>query len=87
MAIVSYNNAKQTRLYLRNLDSIFQQDYQNYHVVFVDDNSDDGQAEYVEKYIVDNKIPKDKITLVKNKEKKGGSPNFINIGHNYCKEG
>ena len=29
------------RLYLRNLDSIFQQDYQNYYIVYFDDNSPD----------------------------------------------
>ena len=39
--VPSFNNA-QNRLYLRNLDSIFQQEYQNYHVVYVNDASTDG---------------------------------------------
>lgn len=45
-------------MYLRNLDSIFQQDYQNYHLIYFDDNSDDGTGEFVEKYMEVNKIPK-----------------------------
>ena len=45
-------------MYLRSLDSIFQQDYKNYHLVYIDDNSDDNSAWYVEKYMEVNHIPK-----------------------------
>ena len=48
--VPSYNNA-QSRLYLRNLDSIFQQNYKNYHVVYVNDASTDGTGEYVQAYM------------------------------------
>ena len=47
----SFNNAH-NRIYLRNLDSIFQQEYTNYHVVYVDDASTDGTGKYVEKYMI-----------------------------------
>ncbi len=42
----SFNNA-QNRLYLRNLDSIFQQNYQNYHLVYVNDASTDETEDLV----------------------------------------
>lgn len=56
LVVPSYNNVK-SKLYLRNLDSIFMQDYQNYHVVYVDDASPDHTGEFVEKYIKEKKIP------------------------------
>ncbi len=46
----SYNNVK-SRLYLRNLDSIFMQEYSNYHVVYIDDASPDKTGDFVNKYI------------------------------------
>ena len=56
MYLPSFNNAK-NKLYLRNLDSVFQQDYQNYHVVYVNDASKDGTGEYVKDYMEENEIP------------------------------
>jgi glycosyltransferase involved in cell wall biosynthesis len=49
----SYNNAL-SRIYLRNLDSIFQQEYQNYHLVYVNDASTDGTGDYVKAYMEEN---------------------------------
>lgn len=37
--VVSSFKSLQNGLYLRNLDSIFMQDYKNYRVVYIDDNS------------------------------------------------
>jgi len=42
--------------YKRNLDSIFQQDYENFNVYYVDDFSEDRTGELVAKYIKDNKL-------------------------------
>lgn len=36
----SYNNVN-SKLYLRNLDSLFMQNYDNYHIVYIDDASPD----------------------------------------------
>ncbi len=55
--VPSYNNAVKTRLYLRNLDSIFQQEYKNYHVVYINDGSTDGTGKYVKDYMEVNQIP------------------------------
>lgn len=63
--VPSFNNAK-NRLYLRNLDSIFQQDYQNYHVVYVNDASTDGTGDYVKSYMEENEIPTEKYVIINN---------------------
>lgn len=63
--VPSYNNAK-TRLYLRNLDSIFQQEYKNYHLVYVNDASTDGTGEYVNAYMEENEIQPEKYIVVNN---------------------
>lgn len=54
--VPSYNNAK-SKIYMRNLDSIFMQDYENYNVVYMDDNSPDKTGDFVNQYIIDKKIP------------------------------
>ena len=40
VVVNSYNNAHNGLIY-RNIDSILQQNYTNYHVVYTDDNSPD----------------------------------------------
>ena len=40
-----------TERYKLNLDSIFNQDYENYRVIYIDDCSSDGTADLVESYI------------------------------------
>lgn len=84
--VPSYNNAK-NRLYLRNLDSIFQQEYQNYHVVYVNDASTDGTGEYVKLYMEENEIPPEKYVIINNEKHQGNLPNHVNAAFNHCKEG
>lgn len=62
IVIPSYNNAK---YYKENLDSIFNQKYNNFRVIYIDDNSSDMTANLVEKYIKENNL-QNKITLIKN---------------------
>lgn len=63
IVVCSYNNKE---IYTKNLDSIFCQDYTNYHVVYVDDNSPDGTYDAVKEYLETHATYKDKITLIKN---------------------
>ncbi len=63
--VTSYNNVK-SQLYLRNLDSIFMQNYQNYHVVYIDDASPDRTGEFVKQYLEEKKIPEKKIQVIRN---------------------
>lgn len=50
VVVASRNNAI-TRIYMRNLNSIFQQEYDNYHIVYFDDGSTDNLSYYVKEYI------------------------------------
>ncbi len=65
--IPSYNN----RLWFTmNLDSVFQQNYQNYRVIYIDDHSPDGTADYVKDYVKERQ-QEHRFTLIKNREKRG----------------
>ncbi len=86
VVIASRNNAK-TRIYLRNLNSIFQQEYDNYHIVYLDDASTDNLSYYIREYMKQNRIPEDKLTLITNKVRKGGLDAFYTAAHEYCQLG
>jgi len=66
IVVTSYNNAD---WYIYNLKMLFEQDYSNFHIIYVDDRSDDSTAELVENYI---KVcgQEDRVTLIKNKDRK-----------------
>ena len=82
----SYNNANH-RLYLRNLDSLFQQEYQNYHLVYVNDASTDGTGDYVKSYMEENQIPPGKYTIVNNEVNQKNCANTYMVAHKYCNAG
>jgi glycosyltransferase involved in cell wall biosynthesis len=65
--IASYNNIK---WYEKNLDSVCMQNYTNYHIIYVDDCSDDGTAQAVEEYSKKWDL-NNKITILKNAERHG----------------
>lgn len=46
VVVPSYNNVA-SNLYKRNIDSIFMQVYDNYHVVYIDDASPDKTGQKV----------------------------------------
>ncbi len=62
VTIPSYNNKDWC---IKNLDSVFAQDYPFYEVIYVDDCSTDGTYDLVEQYIKTKK-PKCPVTLIKN---------------------
>lgn len=67
----SYNNRE---YYKQNLDSIFAQDYNDWHVIYIDDCSPDKTGQLVQDYI-NEKGCQDKITFIKNSERKGALAN------------
>ena len=77
VVIASYNNKD---WYKKNLDSIFMQKYENYHVIYVDDCSPDGTGKLVEQYIKD-KHQEHRVMVIKNKENKGALLNYYNAIH------
>lgn len=66
--------------YKNNLDSIFMQNYTNYHVIYIDDNSPDGTFDLVKEY-VENSAYKDHFILVNNEERLGAMTNQFNAIH------
>ncbi len=67
IVIPSYNNKY---WFQRNLDSVFNQNYKNFRIIYVDDASTDKTGELVEDYIKECG-QENKVTLIKNKERLG----------------
>lgn len=78
----SYNNFL---WYARNLDSVFNQDYKNYRMIYIDDNSYDGTGILVRDYIA--KHGKESlVTVVCNQERRGATENIYNAIHSCNKD-
>lgn len=75
--IPSYKNSMR---YKRNLDSIFMQKYENYHVIYIDDNSQDGTGFLVEKYVQEKK-QSSRVTVIKNNERRYSLANIYTVVH------
>lgn len=76
----SYKNAE---WYKRNLDSLFNQKYENYRIIYIDDASPDGTGALVQDYIHECDQEK-RVTLICNKERLGAVANIYNAAH-MCK--
>lgn len=63
--IPSYNNSAWVK---KNLDSVFEQTYKNFRVIYIDDISTDGTGKLVENYVKQNGLQK-KLKLIKNQKK------------------
>lgn len=77
IVINSYNNAQ---WYQQNLDSIFNQSYSNFRVIYTDDCSTDGTATIVEQYITEHNL-QNKVTLIKNQSRMLKMANMYNAIH------
>jgi glycosyltransferase involved in cell wall biosynthesis len=75
--IPSYNNAKWYKL---NLGYLFQQKYNNYRVIYIDDCSTDGTAELVQQF-VKACGQEHRVTLIKNIERHGALYNLYHAIH------
>jgi glycosyltransferase involved in cell wall biosynthesis len=73
----SYQNAER---YLWNLDSVFEQHYENWHLIYVDDCSPDGTGELVEKY-VELRAFKSNVTVIRNETRKKALANLYSVIH------
>ncbi len=80
IVVPSFNNAS---FYERNLESIFQQSYPNFRVIYIDDASTDGTCELVKNWI-EKHGHQEKVTLICNDENKGGLANIFLACHS-CK--
>lgn len=75
--VPSYNNAE---WYERNLESVCNQNYSNYRVIYIDDNSVDGTGQLVHDYIMQHNL-NDRVTLVRNSKRWGPLFNIWNAVH------
>lgn len=79
--IASYNNQ---RYCVNNLKSVLEQDYPSYQVVYIDDCSSDKTDATVLDYL--NSVGKrDKVTFIRNNERRGAAYNYYNAIHQYAK--
>ena len=85
VTIMSHNNIQNNR-YKRVMLSLTNQQYSNYRVVFLDDNSDDGNIEGTRRVMEELGFPKDRIVYVVNKERKFATYNIVHAAHSYCRE-
>lgn len=70
----SYNNATFCH---RNLDSVFNQKYENWHIIYTEDCSTDNTYELVKAHIAARNMT-DKVTLIKNTERRYPMANHYN---------
>lgn len=73
----SYNNKD---WYRWNLDSLVNQNYKNYRIIYIDDFSTDGTADLVAEYIKEHNL-EDRITLIINTERQGALKNHYDAIH------
>lgn len=73
----SYNNRA---WYANHLDSIFSQNYHNFHLIYIDDHSSDGTARLVRRYIQNHQIAH-RVTLIENEHRMGALANQYNAIH------
>jgi glycosyltransferase involved in cell wall biosynthesis len=83
LTIFGRNNTQNDR-YIKNLKSVLIQNYTNYHIVLLDDVSDDGTLEKSADYLLSNGFPKDRLKVVRNKKRNFATYNIINSAHTFC---
>lgn len=77
IVIPSYNNKD---FYEINLESVLNQDYQSYHIIYINDDSTDGTGELVQNYI-ERSGRQNKITLINNESRIGSTGNIYKAVH------
>lgn len=80
---MSRNNVEQGR-YRKVLDTILQQKYSNYHIVFIDDFSNDDTLNHTMRYLREHNFPEGRVTFVRNKKQMFATYNIINAAYNFC---
>lgn len=80
LVIPTFNNIE---YYQKNLESILNQNYTNYKVIIIDDNSEDQTGLKIEEFIKNKKI-ENKFTLIKNNQRKLLLKNLIHAIKGYC---
>jgi len=77
VVIPSYNNEQWC---LKNLVSVLQQKYSNYHIIFIDDCSTDNTFHTIQSFVNANKL-QHKVTIIHNKHRVGALENLYTAIH------
>jgi glycosyltransferase involved in cell wall biosynthesis len=77
IVIASYKNAP---WYRQNIQSVLNQRYSNYRVIYTDDCSPDNTGGLIEQFLQQND-PEKRVTLIKNQERKGAIYNLYHMIH------
>ena len=77
----SYNNKE---WYERNLSSIFNQRYDNWRLIYINDCSTDGTGELVQQYIIKRGM-QNKVLFIDNKQRRGHLANQWSLIHTCAK--
>ena len=77
VVIPSYNNKN---WFKRNLDSVFNQEYNNYRIIYIDDCSTDNTGQLVKEY-AQALGKEDKITIIINEQRNGATANIYKAAH------
>lgn len=83
LTVLSHNNIQHDR-YIKVMKSIVMQEYQNYHIVFIDDNSTDRNMNATKEYMDSIGFPKERIRYIQNLKRNFATYNIINAAFNYC---
>lgn len=77
IVIPSYNNEQWCR---RNLESVFEQQYGNYRVIYINDCSTDTTCQKVES-IISEHCKQEHVTLITNRQRRGATYNLYHAIH------
>lgn len=86
IVILSNNNIEGDR-YKHAIDTVFSQNYTNFHIVFIDDASTDSTLYETKRRVSKMGYDESKIEYVRNADKKYATYNIKNAGDNFCKSG
>lgn len=77
--VPTYNNSRMD-VCIRNIESLLQQEYENFHIYIMNDCSTDDTAQKIADYI--DKHPRcDKVTLINNEQRIGAMANYYHMIH------
>ena len=66
------------------MKSIVQQKYENYHIVFIDDDSTDNNMNGTIDYLNSIGFPRNRVTYLQSLRRNYATYNIINSAFNYC---
>ena len=68
------------------MTSLLIQNYTNFHIVFLDDNSSDGNLRKTKEFLEQNGFPRHRVNYVQNLKQMFASYNLVHAGQSYCRD-